>query len=172
MNSAVSQLIRHFPHDQELEPEGFLRDYLDARFLRFLLYLLIWNNGAQDWDERGHRLGFEGNTVLRNFRPQWHHVFPRKFLDGKVDQHNIDALANIAVIGETINIRISAKDPLDYVERYLISEAKLGQQFISRDIRTFVISDYEEWLEHRAMELAIAGNEFLSQLRKRSGIAD
>ena len=36
------------------------------------------------------------------------------YLEGKVDESLIDALANIAVIGPEINIRISAKDPDDH----------------------------------------------------------
>jgi hypothetical protein len=170
IEEAVERLLRRFPHAQELEPEDFQRDYLDARFLRFLLYLMVWNNNALDWDERGHRLGFEGANILRNFRPQWHHVFPRKFLEGKVPLDRIDALANIAVIGESINIRILAKDPMDYIERYEISDEKLAQQYITNELSKTQAADYEQWLENRAIALAIAGNDYLAGIRKAAGI--
>jgi hypothetical protein len=163
--SALTRILRRFLHDTPLSEEDFLRDYGDTRFGRFLLYLLAYRNEAQDWDEKGHRLGFEGLDVLADFRPQWHHVFPRKFLSGKVPDDAIDALANIAVIGPGINIRISAKEPMNYIERYEIPQEKLSQQFIDEDITTIGADRYEEWLQHRASVLAEAGNEFLAELR-------
>ena len=104
--------------------DDFLRDYGDSRFGRFLLYLLVYRNEAQDWDEHGHRIGFEGVSLLADFRPQWHHIFPKKYLNGKVEEDLVDALANIAVIGPEINIRISAKDPMSYIAKHKITDAK------------------------------------------------
>ena len=72
-----------------------------------------------------------GAEVLADFNPQWHHIFPKKFLEGTEVNGSVDALANIAVIGPTINIRISARAPLDYVNRYAISDEKLRQQFMN-----------------------------------------
>ena len=143
-----------------------MRDYIDTRFGRFLLYLLVYQNQAQDWDEHGHRLGFEGTTVLSDFRPQWHHVFPQKHLEGKVDESLINALANIAVIGPEINIRINARDPMSYVAKYGITEAKLKQQFIAAEIVTVTPEHFEVWLRNRASVLAEAGNKFLANLRQ------
>jgi hypothetical protein len=168
--AAVNRLIQRFPHLQQLEPDDFMRDYADARFLRFLLYLLIYKNEAKDWDERGHRIGFEGARLLADFRPQWHHIFPKKFLEGHIETDKIDALANIAVIGPTINIRISAKDPLDYIDRYAITDEKLAQQYIDHHIKEVGFVEFESWLERRAAVLATAGNHFLSELRNEAGI--
>lgn len=126
----MQRLLRRFAHAEPLTADDFLRDYGDSRFGRFFLYLLVYRNKAQDWDEHGHRIGFEGASLLSDFRPQWHHIFPKKYLDGKVDEPLIDALANIAVIGPEINIRISAKDPLSYIAKYRITRDKLAQQFV------------------------------------------
>jgi hypothetical protein len=161
---AVKRLIRRFPVTTPLEADDFLRDYGDARFGRFLLYLLVYRNRAVDWDEKGHRIGFEGLDLLADFRPQWHHIFPKKFLEGKYNGDRIDALANIAVIGPTINIRISAKDPLDYIQRYRITSEKLAQQFIKEDITQLTVENYDNWLHTRAQRLAQAGNDFLATL--------
>lgn len=165
IKEAVSRLLLRFPHKEALSRDDFLRDYGDARFGRFLLYLLVYSNKAKDWDAQGHRLGFEGVTLLADFRPQWHHVFPRKFLEGKVDEAHIEALANIAVIGPSINIRISAADPMSYVAKYNISAEKLGQQFIDPDFTNISIEEFPTWLERRAERLAEAGNIFLAKLR-------
>ncbi len=163
---AVQKLVRRFTHTTALETEDFLRDYGDARFGRFLLYLLAYRNKVKDWDDKGNRIGFEGVDLLADFRPQWHHVFPRKFLEGKINGDKIDALANIAVIGPTINIRISAKDPMDYVKRYKIGQDKLTQQFIGEDITQVSVEYYEKWLNNRAKTLADAGNAFLLSIGK------
>ena len=161
---AVGRLLLRFPHKEPLTKDDFL-ELGDARFGRFLLYLLAYRNKAIDWDDQGHRLGFEGVTLLADFRPQWHHIFPGKYLEGKMDEVLIDALANIAVIGPTINIRISAADPLSYVTKYSISQQKLDQQFIGRDFTKTPIEKFPEWLESRAERLAQEGNSFLDEIR-------
>ena len=79
---------------------------------------------------------------------------------------DVQALANIAVIGSTINIRISAKDPLDYLDRYKISDAKLAQQFIPSDRAGFTIPNYSNFIKNRAEELSRRSNEFLAALSR------
>jgi len=165
LEDAVQRLLLRFQHEEPLLAEDFLRDYVDSRFGRFLLYLLVYRNGAQDWDERGQRLGFEGTELLADFRPAWHHIFPRGFLEGRVPDDKVEALANIAVIGPSINIRISAKNPMLYVQKYNITVDKLKQQFVEEDITKTDVGGYESWLTARAQRLADAGNHFLQQLK-------
>jgi len=164
LSDALQRLLRRFSHTGPLTADDFLRDYGDSRFGRFLLYLLVYRTKAQDWDEHGRRLGFEGTSLLSDFRPQWHHIFPKKYLDGKVDETLIDALANIAVIGPEINIRISAKDPMSYIAKYKITDEKLAQQFVEPASLSISHDGYKEWLRCRAESLAEAGNAFLAEL--------
>jgi hypothetical protein len=164
LDDAIARLLKRFPHEQALTEDDFLRDYGDSTFGRFFLYLLAYRNKAEDWDSQGHRLGFEGLDFLQDFRPQWHHIFPRKYLEGQVDEASVDALANIAVIGPEINIRISAKDPMSYIAKYGITQSKLKQQFIADDIVTVGYDGYLAWLKKRAQELAAEGNKFLKSL--------
>lgn len=164
LSDAVQRLLRRFAHSEPLTAEDFMRDYGDSRFGRFLLYLLVYRNKAQDWDEHEHRIGFEGTSLLADFRPQWHHIFPKKYLNDKVDEPLIDALANIAVIGPEINIRISAKDPMKYITKYKITDQKLAQQFVDPASLSVSPDGYEEWLKRRAKVLADAGNAFLAKL--------
>ena len=107
----------------------------------------------------------EGLQLLADFRPQWHHIFPRKYLAGKINEtEKIEALANIAVIGPAINIRISAKAPMDYIDRYKITDEKLEQQFIEPEIKTLPPDKFESWLAARAERLAKQGNDLLQHL--------
>ena len=161
----MQKLLRRFAYATPLEADDFLRDYIDSRFGRFFLYLLAYGNNAQDWDKAGHRLGFDGQELLADYRPQWHHIFPKKFLEGKINDDKIDALANIAVIGPSINIRISAKSPMNYIERYEITTQKLAQQLVTDNIETLSLTNFEKWLNQRAQRLADAGNEFLNELK-------
>jgi hypothetical protein len=155
-----------------MEPDEFMRDYSDARFGRFLLYLILYKNQARDWDERGYRLGFEGPEALADFRPQWHHISRVKFLEKKVDEDKINALANIAVIGSAINIKISKKDPMDYLDRYKISDKKLEQQFVPIERNEFRVERFDEFLEKRAGRLAQEANEYLGTLAQEVAGAD
>jgi hypothetical protein len=77
----------------------------------------------------------------------------------------IDALANIAIIGPAINIRISKQDPMSYIPKYKITKDKLMQQFISANIASTTIDEYPSWLRKRAESLARTANEFLEELR-------
>jgi hypothetical protein len=109
-------------------------------------------------------LGFEGMDVLADFRPQWHHIFPKKYLEGNSKTELTDALGNIAVIGPTINIRISAKAPLDYIVRYKITTEKLDQQLIEADFAETAPTAFDTWVKHRAERLASRSNAFLQEL--------
>jgi len=169
LRQATDKLLRRFPYETPLMAEDFVRDYSDSRFGRFILYLLVYRNKAQDWDEHGHRLGFEGLDALADFRPQWHHIFPRKHLEANLDKNDIsliDALANIAVIGPAINIRISAKDPMNYIQRYAITPDKLRQQFIDPEFANTDSHHYKAWIESRAEVLTRETNAFLRVLRE------
>lgn len=164
VSDIVARLLKRFPANQPVEPEDFKRDYTDGKFWRFLLYLLVYRNRAQDWDEAGARLGFEGAELLADFRPQWHHIYPQKFLHGKVDPEKIDSLANIAVIGPNINIRISNQDPMKYLDKYSISNDKLNQQFVNWKRADFTVEKFTDFLDARSNKLAKEANRFLMAL--------
>jgi hypothetical protein len=160
----VARLLKRFAATQPIEIEDFKRDYTDGKLWRFLLYLLVYKNGAQDWDMAGTRLGFDGKELLSDFRPQWHHIYPQKFLHKKVESEKIDSLANIAVIGPSINIRISNQDPMKYLDKYAISNDKLNQQFVKWLRADFTVEKYQEFVDTRAERLADEANRYLSVL--------
>lgn len=162
--SAIAALLSKLPSPAPVEGSDFRRDYTDGRFWRFFLYLLVHDNGAQDWDKSGTRLGFDGKEILADYKPQWHHIFPQKFLSKHVEEHRINALANIAVIGPKINIRISAQDPMKYLDKYEISDEKLRQQFITFQRNELSISNFEGFTKGRSELLAAKANEYLGRL--------
>jgi hypothetical protein len=84
LSESIERLIAKIRYVPPLEPKDFIRDYGDARFGRLLLYFLIFDNSAIDWDQSGTRIGFDDAELLAGFQPQFHHVFPKKFLEGHV----------------------------------------------------------------------------------------
>lgn len=161
---ALAAMLGRIRAIEPVSKEEFLRDYGDTRFGRLLLYMLMFDKAAVDWDARGDRIAFQGADLVRGFEPQFHHIFPRDFLEGKARPEQIEALANIAIIGAAANIRISNKDPLDYFARYKIDAAKRAQQFIEGDVTAMTPANYPAWLDDRASRLAAVANEFLSRL--------
>ena len=135
---------------------------------RLMIYLLAFKNDAQDWNTDGYRLKAE---AVGSYEPEWHHIFPRKWLRDNVsgiDRKLIDSVANMAVISGAANRKIAAKAPKDYIaELYLAARGLLEQQVIPDP--TFVEpAQYQEWLRARAERLAEASNEYLDSLRREA----
>lgn len=145
--------------------EDFLQDYRD-RFLRLLLYLVMYGRKARDW-MTGERLGFQGTELLESFSPQWHHIFPRAYLrKEKVNEDQWDVFANIAVMAPTTNIRFGAKNPMAYLENYNIGPDLLAEQLVPHDDGLLTVERYDDFIRTRAKFLADAANEYMANLGK------
>lgn len=172
-NEAIERMRKRIRAIEAFSVEELMRDYSDARFGRLLLYLLAFHNKAVDWDKSGNRIAFQGNELVSGFSPQFHHIFPRGFLIDKatgeprqgITADQIEALANIAIIGAGVNIRISDKDPLAYFAKYGIGLDKRIQQLIEGPVEGMSRDNYPKWLNARAETLANAANLFLAELR-------
>lgn len=165
LKDALERLLARIRFLPKVTPEDFMRDFGDSRSGRLLLYLLVQRNGAADWDKRGIRVGYDSDGLLSGFSPQFHHIFPRAFIGGQHAAELTNALANIALIGPTINIRISKRDPMDYVKRYEITADKLKQQCIEADLIRTPLDEFPGWLQRRSEALSTAANEYLAILR-------
>jgi len=85
LKEAVQKMLKRFRHEDPLEAEDFLRDYGDSRFGRYILYLMVYRNKAQDWDEHGKcpkrpRCGLTGtrlrtgtSTAIESASRGWRH---------------------------------------------------------------------------------------------------
>ena len=133
---------------------------------RLMIYLIAYKNDAKDWASEKYRIRAEANG---SYRPEWHHIFPRKWLRCNVkniDEHKIDSVANMAVISQVANRKIGASAPSTYVREMDIASL-LDDQIIPDP--TYVGPDqYEDWLKNRAGRLAREANEYVSQLRSES----
>ena len=74
---------------------------------RLLVYLIAFKNNAQDWNTDGYHIRA---TASGPYRPEWHHIFPRRWLRDNVtgiDNKAIDNVANMAVISGEANRKIA-----------------------------------------------------------------
>lgn len=133
---------------------------------RLMIYLLAYANNARDWDTKGYRIRAEARG---EYSPEWHHIFPRKWLKDNVRnvrKELIDSVANMAVISSEANRKIAAKSPGQYIaELDLASRGLLKQQAIP-DPSGVTPGKYRAWLRERAELLAEESNKYLSKLEK------
>lgn len=134
---------------------------------RLMIYLLAFKNDAQDWNTDGYRIRAEASGV---YRPEWHHIFPRKWLKDNIpgiERKFIDSVANMAVISGEANRKIATKSPKVYVDELgLVARGSLEQQAIP-DPSTITPEKYLDWLTDRAERLAQESNKYLVELRNQ-----
>jgi hypothetical protein len=148
-----------------------------SRFLRLMLYLLIFRRNARDWVDKT-RIGYDkGSMVTAGFEPQWHHIYPRSFLkNSNTPDNEIHCLANITVLNERTNVRkLSSKPPSEYIQEFTITKDSLqahlipdvfaaaaGNPKLLEDL--WNVGRYKEFITERARLLAEESNKFLEEL--------
>lgn len=145
-------------------------DFIDASsgrnsVARLMIYLLAYKNDAEDWNTDGYKIRAEATGM---YRPEWHHIFPRKWLSINVDgldKKYIDTVANMAVVSGDANRKIAAKAPSQYMEELqLVKRGLLIQQAIP-DPQFVAPEQYRDWLDRRAEMLAREANKYLRELQ-------
>ena len=132
---------------------------------RMMIYLLAYKNRAEDWDTNGYKIRAAATGM---YRPEWHHIFPRKWLNSNVtdlDKKYIDTVANMAVISGDANRKIAAKAPSQYMDELQLAERGLLIQQAIPDPKFVAPEQYRDWLDSRAKMLAQEANKYLLELR-------
>ncbi|WP_445630123.1 GmrSD restriction endonuclease domain-containing protein [Nostoc sp. DSM 114167] len=77
------------------------------------------NHKPQDW-AKPHRDVLSNVYYLLTDKPNLHHIFPVNFIkqSGIASQIECDSLMNIAYLSQITNLKISDKNPLDYLKEY------------------------------------------------------
>lgn len=177
IESALDRLSKPLRISPTIDAGEFLERYDRAgnRFLRLMLYLLLFDRGAVDWVD-GTRLGYDkgGAAIVAGFEPQWHHIYPRNVLQRAefgIDERQ--ALANITVLNERTNVnKISGKDPWRYIKQFAVSPQALEGHLIppdyawSADEGVWNVANYLDFLAKRAELLAQQANAFLERLAR------
>ncbi|RSN75113.1 MAG: hypothetical protein DSO07_07360 [Thermoproteota archaeon] len=126
----------------------------EGRFLKLLLYLVVYKKEAKDWFSK-KRLGYlEPDEINRDFTIEVHHFFPKNILREKgYRKDEQEALANIAFINPGTNKRLR-DEPYIYIKKYKISEEELSKQLIPIDERLWEVDHYREFLDRRSEIIA------------------
>lgn len=179
-DQAVNRLLKRLRVSSEIAEDEFLNRYDRAgnRFLRLMLYLVLFNRGARDWVD-GTRIGYDktGAPITTGFEPQWHHIYPRSVLrKASIGDDEIHALANITVLNERTNVnKLAGKEPLRYIQQFHITEESLRAHLIPETFAGAVsdeallanqwrVERYADFLIERARLLAQEANAFLRKL--------
>lgn len=161
---AIKDLTAGLSATQVFTPDDFQDEYTD-KYLRLILYLTAFNAKARDWINQDVRIGFdrEDSELNEGFKPEWHHIFPKKIVRDSFDPSLVDSIANIAVLNEKANRSFSAKQPLEYLKEYNVKSERLDEQAVPREF-PLEVSTFERFLSLRAERLANSATAYLQGL--------
>lgn len=179
---AIASLKERLKISASIDETEFLSRYdrAGSRFLRLMLYLLLFRREARDWVDKT-RIGYDktGAPVSAGFEPQWHHIFPRSKLKAiGVPDEEMHALANMTVLNERTNVsRLSGKQPSDYIKKFNITAEQLQSHLIPDTFLQALDSDetlrsqwngqrFTDFLIERAQLIAQEANRFLRELEQ------
>lgn len=177
---AVESLLSRLRVAADIGDTEFLSRYDRAgnRFLRLMIYLVLFQKNAQDWVDQT-RIGYDktGGPITSGFSPQWHHIFPKTVLrNSNFQVDEINALANVTVMNERTNVsRLSGKPPAQYLAQYSVSEQMLKPHAIPERFSTAVgnptlldqvwsVEHYTDFVLERAQLLAQYVTQYLKEL--------
>ncbi|MBW1987876.1 MAG: DUF262 domain-containing protein [Deltaproteobacteria bacterium] len=179
-SEAMESLLNRLRVNTTIAEDEFLNRYERAgnKFLRLVLYLIIFDQQAQDWIDKT-LIGYDksGAPVVTGFEPQWHHIYPRSILRDKYQDDDINALANITVLNERTNVKkLSAKEPIRYLQEFNITQELLAPHAVpekylqAREQGDAVIEwqwsidNFKDFIVERSKTLAYEANEFLKKI--------
>lgn len=167
LDEAIDDLTSRLSATGIFTPEDFREEYTD-KYLRLVLYLTVFNEKAKDWISQDVRIGFdrEDNELNEGFKPEWHHIFPRKIVKDSFDGGLVNSIANIAVLNEKANRSFSAKPPRQYLEEHDVKSDRLDEQAVP-DTRLLEIDRFEEFLKVRSENLAARATAYVQQLARK-----
>jgi hypothetical protein len=164
-DEAIGDLTSRLSANGTFTADEFREEYTD-RFLRLILYLMMFHGKARDWINQDVRIGFdrEDNEINEGFKPEWHHIFPRKIVKDKFDSALVDSIANIAVLNEKANRSFSAKMPRQYLQEYSVKPERLEEQAVPSSL--LEVDHFEEFLGRRAEKLAERATAYMQELSR------
>jgi hypothetical protein len=130
------------------------------RTLELPLFILLRNRGVTR-DLLGRSL--IDSVAAEEDRPEFHHIFPQKCLEGTRFEEKTHHIANLTLITSKSNKIILSKKP-----NYLcdVEDELKEQHFIPKDKKLYKINRYEDFLRIRQELIAKELNRFLEE-RKR-----
>lgn len=148
--------------DLKVNPGDFSGSSIGARFYP-LLYMLTRVHHAKDWDTgielSNHMLGSKSRLHL-------HHIFPKSLLyKSGYQRQQVNALANFTFLTQDTNIRVSNRDPAEYIPEFISKHpGVIESHWIPMEPELWKLENYRDFLEARRELLAKAADDFLGGL--------
>jgi len=167
---ALATLEKRLRVSEKIDPGEFLERYDRAgnRFLRLMVYLLMFRGKAHDWAD-GTIIGYDktGSPVTTGYEPEWHHIYPRAVLRrGGVPHDKIQALANITVVNADTNRKaLGQKEPWRYIREFRVTGDALREHGVPVEFPGCEESDArlrEQWSVQRYSDFLLERAQFLS----------
>lgn len=176
---ALRALLGELQASPEIGADEFLLRYDRAgnRFLRLVLYLVLYDESAGDWVEHT-RIAYDkaGGAAIAGFFPHWHHIFPKSLIRDDYSVDDVNALANITVMNAKTNVqKLQNKAPWKYIDEYHISATDLEQHAIPSswaetvNDETWALHRYPAFVLDRAGRLSELTSAFLADLGSGTG---
>ena len=147
------------PEEQELESSGW--PVRKDRLARAILAVSLRGGGIDFAD--GKKVSSKDDLAKR----EYHHIFPRAWLENK-KHTNINLALNCALVGWKTNRKMSSKPPSEYIDERM-ERSRHGEEEIRSRLDSHLISfdkiqkeNYEEFLSDRAERI-------LSEMKKLCG---
>jgi hypothetical protein len=170
-DDSLATLEKRLRVSERIEPEDFLERYDRAgnRFLRLMVYLLMFRGKARDWAD-GTVIGYDktGSPVMSGYEPEWHHIYPRAVLRrAGVRDDDIHALANITVLNADTNRKaLGQKEPWRYIRQFGVTASALREHGVPEGFPGCEESDAvlrEKWNVERYHDFLLERAQFLSE---------
>ena len=153
----------------KIEPSDLEGSGADGRYFN-TFYVMLKHRAAQDW-YTGVSLDSPEN---KNFALNRHHIFPKALLkkhgyseNNKIQSAIINEIANMAIITDITNIKISDKEPADYLPNIIKNyPMALTSQFVPNNEEMWRNENFEAFLKSRRISIADAMNSFLESYRE------
>ena len=158
------QKLRSNRGDLKIHSDDFKGWSRSARFYP-LLYMMtrVWH--SKDW---GSGIELKDWLLGKTSSLQIHHIFPKALLyKNGYTKAEVNAIANFTFLTQDTNLKISDRNPADYLEEYSLKHSgAIESHWIPMDRELWKIENYPQFLSARRALLSNAANEFLDSLYK------
>lgn len=124
------------------------------------MFMVFREDGAKDWHTR-LAIAFDHSGAQHKL--QFHHIFPKAYLDKKYETRLVNDIANLAFISGGTNRRISAKDPAKYLDDVINNQGKelLANQCVPLEQELRNADSYLKFLETRRLLITDRLNKYI-----------
>ena len=163
---SLIDLLRTHRGDLRLQAVDFAGWSKGTRFYP-LLYMMTRVGHAQDF-ETGIELS--GHLLGRSSSLEVHHIFPKsKLYEAGYPKEQVNAIANFTFLTQETNLKVSNRDPAEYLEAYSAANpGAIESHWIPTNRELWKYENYPDFLAARRELLASEANRILESLLQGS----